>query len=59
MSYTNALTLFREGKDTAEIAAVLGCSEATAYNQLHHLREQERQSVKWPTSRVRYAGAGK
>lgn len=39
MTYVNALTLFREGRDTAEIAAILGCSEATAYNNLHRLRE--------------------
>lgn len=30
--------MFRAGMDTAEIAKFLGCSEATAYNELHEQR---------------------
>lgn len=38
---TDALTLFRQGCDTSEIAKALGCQEATAYNEIHRLRERE------------------
>lgn len=41
---TDALTLFRQGYDTAEIAYILGCQEATAYNELARLREAARKA---------------
>lgn len=40
--FQTPLSLFRQGWDTADIAAHLGCSEATAYNRIHRAREYER-----------------
>jgi len=39
---SKALTLFRSGYDTAEIAYILGRSEADVYNELARLREESR-----------------
>lgn len=41
----DALTLLRSGMDTQQIAEALGCSEATAYNEIHRMREQLRLSA--------------
>ncbi len=41
---TDALTLFRKGHDTAEIAAIMKTTEAEAYNQLAREREAERKA---------------
>lgn len=41
---TNALTLLRDGYDTAEIAEILKTTEAKAYNEITRLREQERKA---------------
>lgn len=40
--YQTSLTLFRQGMDTADIAAHFGCSEATVYNRIHREKEAER-----------------
>ncbi|MCZ7856024.1 hypothetical protein O9X81_05310 [Agrobacterium salinitolerans] len=39
---TDPLTLFRQGYYTSEIAYILGCQEATAYNEIHRLKKLER-----------------
>jgi len=42
--YQTPLRLFREeGMDTVDIAAHLGCSEATAANLIHRAKEAERE----------------
>jgi hypothetical protein len=41
--FLTPLRLFREGLDTVEIAATLGCSEATAANLIHRAKEAERE----------------
>lgn len=41
---TNALTLLRDGYDTAEIAEILKTTEAKAYNEITRLREEERKA---------------
>lgn len=45
--------LFQAGMDTAEIAQFLGCSEATAYNELH---EQRRWRLGFLPKYARYFG---
>lgn len=41
---TNALTLLRDGYDTAEIAEILKTTEAKTYNDIIRLREDERKA---------------
>lgn len=41
--YQTPLRLFREGMDTVDIAAHLGCTEATAANLIHRAKEAERE----------------
>ncbi len=41
---TDALKLFRQGKDTAEIAAIMKTTEAEAYNELSRDREASRKA---------------
>ncbi len=50
--FQTPLSLFHQGLDTADIAAHLGCSEATAYNLIHKEREKRRKF-----KRIKYAGA--
>lgn len=61
----DALSLFRQGYDTSEIAYILGCQESTAYNEIHRLKEQERKAKigkftfhpnKASRSKIPYAG---
>lgn len=48
MHYTytkDLLSLFRSGRDTLEIANLTGLREHQIYNQIHEMREQERQRI--------------
>lgn len=41
------LALFRQGKDTLQIANELGMSESGVYNSLHTAREADRARKRW------------
>lgn len=57
MNAITPLKLFRQGYDTVEIAAYLGCTEATAANLIHREKEAERAHAAAPPL-IRYAGYG-
>lgn len=58
MNEITPLKLFRQGYDTIEIAAYLGCTEATAANLIHREKEAERATADTSRSLIRYAGYG-
>lgn len=46
LHHTTPLSLFRQGHDTLEISKILGCSEATAYNEINRERQQDSERIK-------------